>query len=123
MYTKFVIVCDDDINARDWKDVDLGPSPTRMDPARDTHLIEHTPSTTWTSPRRSPGLGSKMGLDATSKWPGRVTEWGQPIVQDEAVKQKIDAIWDELKIHRGFTRRGQTQKCGIAMPNGRRMLD
>lgn len=70
MYTKFVIVCDDDINARDWKDV-IWAITTRMDPARDTTLIEHTPIdyTDFASPVS--GLGSKMGLDATNKWPGR----------------------------------------------------
>ena len=98
MYTKFVIVCDDDINARDWKDV-IWAITTRMDPARDTTLIEHTPIDYLDFASPVSGLGSKMGLDATNKWPGESNrEWGQPIVQDEAVKQKIDAIWDELKI-------------------------
>ncbi|MNU97281.1 3-octaprenyl-4-hydroxybenzoate carboxy-lyase [compost metagenome] len=98
MYTKFVIVCDDDINARDWKDV-IWAITTRMDPARDTTLIEHTPIDYLDFASPVSGLGSKMGLDATNKWPGESNrEWGQPIVQDEAVKQKIDGIWDELKI-------------------------
>ena len=97
MYTKFVIVCDDDINARDWKDV-IWAITTRMDPARDTTLIEHTPSTTWTSPRRSPDSAPKWGWTPPTSGRGEQPGWGQPIVQDEAVKQKIDALWDELKI-------------------------
>ena len=70
MYTKFVIVCDDDINARDWKDV-IWAITTRMDPARDTTLIEHTPIDYLDFASPVSGLGSKMGLDATNKWPGR----------------------------------------------------
>lgn len=98
MYTKFVVVCDDDVNARDWKDV-IWAITTRMDPARDTTLIEHTPIDYLDFASPVSGLGSKMGLDATNKWPGETNrEWGQPIVQDEAVKQKVDAIWDELNI-------------------------
>ncbi|MFL9598699.1 3-octaprenyl-4-hydroxybenzoate decarboxylase, partial [Aeromonas veronii] len=72
---------------------------TRMDPARDTTLIEHTPIDYLDFASPVSGLGSKMGLDATNKWPGETNrEWGAPIVQDPAVKQKIDAIWDELGI-------------------------
>ena len=96
MYTKFVIVCDDDINARDWNDV-IWAITTRMDPARDTTLIENTPIDYLDFASPVSGLGSKMGLDATNKMPGETDrEWGTPIVMDEKVKQRIDAIWQEL---------------------------
>lgn len=96
MYTKFVIVCDDDVNARDWNDV-IWAITTRMDPARDTTLIENTPIDYLDFASPTSGLGSKMGLDATNKMPGETDrEWGTPIVMDEKVKQKIDDIWQEL---------------------------
>lgn len=96
MYTKFVIVCDDDVNARDWNDV-IWAITTRMDPARDTTLIENTPIDYLDFASPVSGLGSKMGLDATNKMPGETDrEWGTPIVMDEHVKQKVDAIWQEL---------------------------
>lgn len=98
MYTKFVIVCDDDINARDWKDV-IWAMTTRMDPQRDTTLIEHTPIDYLDFASPVAGLGSKMGLDATHKWPGETNrQWGQPITMDVAVRQRIDDIWDSLGI-------------------------
>jgi 4-hydroxy-3-polyprenylbenzoate decarboxylase len=98
MYTKFVIVCDDDINARDWKDV-IWAITTRMDPARDTTLIENTPIDYLDFASPVSGLGSKMGMDATNKWPGETTrEWGEPIVMDAAIKQRIDDIWSTLGI-------------------------
>jgi len=98
MYTKFVIVCDDDINARDWKDV-IWAMTTRMDPSRDTVLIENTPIDYLDFASPVSGLGSKMGMDATNKWPGETTrEWGEPIVMDESVKSEVDDIWDELNI-------------------------
>lgn len=98
MYTKFVIVCDDDVNARDWKDV-IWAMTTRMDPARDTLLIENTPIDYLDFASPVSGLGSKMGMDATNKWPGETDrEWGVPIVMDEQVKQRVDAIWDSLGI-------------------------
>ncbi len=98
MYTKFVIVTDDDINVRDWNDV-IWAMTTRMDPARDTTLIENTPIDYLDFASPVSGLGSKMGMDATNKWPGETTrEWGTPIVMDEAVKQRVDSIWDELDI-------------------------
>jgi len=96
MYTKFVIVCDDDVNARDWNDV-IWAITTRMDPSRDTTLIENTPIDYLDFASPVSGLGSKMGLDATNKMPGETDrEWGTPIVMDEKVKQKVDAIWQEL---------------------------
>lgn len=98
MYTKFVIVCDDDVNARDWKDV-IWAITTRMDPARDTTLVENTPIDYLDFASPVSGLGSKMGMDATNKWPGETTrEWGEPIVMDPAVKQRIDDIWPTLGI-------------------------
>ncbi|MFC4653714.1 4-hydroxy-3-polyprenylbenzoate decarboxylase [Rheinheimera marina] len=98
MYTKFVIVCDDDVNARDWKDV-MWAITTRMDPARDTTLIENTPIDYLDFASPVSGLGSKMGMDATNKWPGETSrEWGEPIVMTPEVKQKVDAIWAELNI-------------------------
>jgi 4-hydroxy-3-polyprenylbenzoate decarboxylase len=98
MYTKFVIVCDDDVNARDWKDV-IWAMTTRMDPARDTVMVENTPIDYLDFASPVSGLGSKVGFDATNKWRGETTrEWGQPIVMDPAVKARVDAIWPELGI-------------------------
>ncbi|MFT5880551.1 MAG: 4-hydroxy-3-polyprenylbenzoate decarboxylase [Moritella sp.] len=98
MYTKFVIVCDDDINVRDWNDV-IWAITTRMDPARDTTLIEHTPIDYLDFASPVSGLGSKMGMDATNKWPGETDrEWGVPIVMDPQVKQRVDDLWDDLAI-------------------------
>jgi 4-hydroxy-3-polyprenylbenzoate decarboxylase len=103
MYTKFVIVCDDDVDARNWQDV-IWAITTRMDPARDTVLIENTPIDYLDFASPVSGLGSKMGMDATNKWQGETQrEWGRPIVMDEAVKHKIDAIWDELDIFSSAT--------------------
>lgn len=98
MYTKFVVVCDDDVNARDWNDV-IWAITTRMDPARDTVMIENTPIDYLDFASPVSGLGSKMGLDATNKLPGETDrEWGTPIVMDKEVKQKVDKIWDSLGI-------------------------
>jgi len=98
MYTKFVIVTDDDINVRDWKDV-IWAMTTRMDPARDTTMIENTPIDYLDFASPVSGLGSKIGFDATNKWPGETTrEWGQPIEMDEKIKTRIDDLWDELGI-------------------------
>jgi 4-hydroxy-3-polyprenylbenzoate decarboxylase len=98
MYTKFIIVCDDDVNVRDWNDV-MWAVTTRMDPSRDTTLIDNTPIDYLDFASPVSGLGSKMGLDATNKWPGETTrEWGTPIVMDKKVKEKIDDLWNELDI-------------------------
>ncbi|MGD8175198.1 4-hydroxy-3-polyprenylbenzoate decarboxylase [Marinimicrobium sp. ARAG 43.8] len=98
MYTKFVIVTDADVNPRDWKDV-IWAITTRMDPSRDTVLVDNTPIDYLDFASPVSGLGSKMGLDATSKWPGETDrEWGSPIIQDPAVKQRVDALWDQLGI-------------------------
>ena len=98
MYTKFVIVTDDDVNARDWKDV-IWAMTTRMDPARDSVIIENTPIDYLDFASPVSGLGSKIGMDATNKWPGETDrEWGVPINMDESVKQHVDEIWEELGI-------------------------
>src|SRR5690554_3077231 len=98
MYTKFVIVVDDDINTRDWKDV-IWAITTRMDPQRDTVMIDNTPIDYLDFASPVSGLGSKMGLDATHKWPGEThREWGRTIVMDPDVKQRVDEMWSELGI-------------------------
>lgn len=98
MYTKFVIVTDHDVNVREWKDV-VWAMTTRMDPARDTSLIEHTPIDYLDFASPVSGLGSKMGLDATHKWPGETSrEWGHPIIMDEATKRRVDELWQKLGI-------------------------
>lgn len=98
MYTKFVIVTDDDVNARDWQDV-IWALTTRVDPTRDTTLIDHTPIDYLDFASPVSGLGSKMGIDATNKWPGETNrEWGEPIAMAQSVKEKIDALWFELDI-------------------------
>ena len=98
MYTKFIIVVDDNIDIHHWHDI-IWAITTRVDPSRDTVLLENTPIDylDFASPVAS--LGSKMGIDATNKWPGETTRaWGQSITMDPAVKEKINAIWDDLAI-------------------------
>jgi 4-hydroxy-3-polyprenylbenzoate decarboxylase len=96
MYTKLVIVCDDDIDVRDWKAV-VWAIATRVDPARDTLLVEHTPIDYLDFASPVAGLGSKLGIDATHKWPGETARrWGRPIVMDAAVQRRVDALWQEL---------------------------
>ena len=96
MYTKFVIVVDDDIDARHWPDV-IWAITTRCDPARDTMMIEHTPIDYLDFASPVSGLGSKMGLDATHKWPGETTrEWGRPIHMPAEVTQRVQAVLDAL---------------------------
>ncbi len=98
MYTKFVIVTDDDINVRDWNDV-IWAMTTRMDPARDTTTIENPPIDYLDFASPVSGLGSKMGFDATNKWQGETTrEWGVPIEMDQAIKTRVDERWDALGI-------------------------
>jgi len=98
MYTKFVIVTDDDVNARDWNDV-IWAITTRMDPARDTTMIENSPIDYLDFASPVSGLGSKMGLDATHKWPGETQrEWGTAITMDPEVKERVDKLWDRLGI-------------------------
>jgi 4-hydroxy-3-polyprenylbenzoate decarboxylase len=101
MYTKFVIIVDDDIDARDWKDVIWAIS-TRSDPARDITLVENTPIDYLDFASPVSGLGSKMGLDATNKIGGETSrEWGRPIEMDANVVTKIDEIWEQLGIEPG----------------------
>ncbi|WVH08756.1 MAG: 3-polyprenyl-4-hydroxybenzoate carboxy-lyase [Fluviibacter phosphoraccumulans EoVTN8] len=96
MYTKFIIVVDDDVNIRDWKEV-IWAMTTRMDATRDTMLVDNTPIDYLDFASPVAGLGSKMGLDATNKWPGETNrEWGTPITHNPAVKARVDAMWAEL---------------------------
>ncbi len=98
MYTKFVLVTDDDIDARNWQDV-IWAMTTRMDPARDTVVVENTPIDYLDFASPVSGLGSKIGFDATSKWPGETSrEWGSAIAMDTAVRERIDQLWDSLGI-------------------------
>lgn len=96
MYTKFIVVVDEDIDVRDWKEVVWAIS-TRVDPARDTLIVENTPIDYLDFASPVAGLGSKMGIDATAKWPGETSRtWGRPIAMDAEVKTKVDALWKEL---------------------------
>ena len=98
MYTKFVIVTDDDVDVRNWEDV-IWAMTTRMDPVRDTVMIENTPIDYLDFASPVSGLGSKMGMDATNKMPGETDrEWGEPIAMDDKVKQRVDDLWNELGI-------------------------
>jgi 4-hydroxy-3-polyprenylbenzoate decarboxylase len=96
MYTKFIIVTDEDVDVRSWPEV-IWALTTRVDAARDTLIAENTPIDYLDFASPVSGLGSKMGIDATHKWPGETTrEWGRPIVMDAAVKQRVDQMWQEL---------------------------
>lgn len=96
MYTKFVIVVDDDVDVRNWQDV-IWAITTRMDPARDLTILENTPIDYLDFASPVSGLGSKVGFDATNKWPGETSrEWGRPIVMSADVVSKVDAIWENL---------------------------
>jgi 4-hydroxy-3-polyprenylbenzoate decarboxylase len=96
MYTKFIVVVDEDVNVRDWKEV-IWAITTRVDPLRDTTLVDSTPIDYLDFASPVSGLGSKMGIDATNKWPGETErEWGRPIVMSDDVKAKVDRIWQEL---------------------------
>ena len=96
MYTKTIIVVDDDVNVRDWKEV-IWALTTRVDPARDTTLVENTPIDYLDFASPVSGLGSKMGIDATNKWPGETQrEWGRPIAMRADVKARIDSLWGGL---------------------------
>jgi 4-hydroxy-3-polyprenylbenzoate decarboxylase len=98
MYTKFIVVVDDDVDARNWKEV-VWAITTRVDPARDTLIAENTPIDYLDFASPVAGLGSKMGIDATHKWPGETARtWGRPIAMDSEVKKRVDALWKELKL-------------------------
>ena len=96
MYTKFIVVVDDDVNIRDWKEV-IWAITTRVDPTRDTTMVDNTPIDYLDFASPVSGLGSKMGIDATNKWPGETTrEWGRTIEMDADVKQRVDRLWQQL---------------------------
>ncbi|MBI1891115.1 MAG: 4-hydroxy-3-polyprenylbenzoate decarboxylase [Burkholderiales bacterium] len=96
MYTKFIVVVDDDVNVRDWKEV-IWAITTRVDPMRDTTLVDNTPIDYLDFASPISGLGSKMGIDATNKWPGETgREWGRVISMSAEVKARVDRIWQEL---------------------------
>ncbi len=96
MYTKFIVVVDDDVNIRDWKEV-IWAITTRVDPTRDTTLIDNTPIDYLDFASPVSGLGSKMGIDATNKWAGETNrEWGRTIEMDPEVKQRVDVLWQKL---------------------------
>jgi 4-hydroxy-3-polyprenylbenzoate decarboxylase len=96
MYTKFIVVVDEDVNVRDWKEV-VWAITTRVDPARDTLIAENTPIDYLDFASPVAGLGSKMGIDATNKWPEETARaWGRPIAMDAEVKRRVDALWSGL---------------------------
>ena len=96
MYTKFIIVVDDDIDCRSWTEVVWAIS-TRCDPARDFTMAEHTPIDYLDFASPVAGLGSKVGIDATNKWTGETSrQWGHPIAMNEEVRRHVDEIWDGL---------------------------
>jgi 4-hydroxy-3-polyprenylbenzoate decarboxylase len=98
MYTKMIVVCDDDVDVRDWKEV-IWALTTRVDPARDTVTVENTPIDYLDFASPVSGMGSKMGIDATNKWPGETARrWGRPIVMDAAVRRRVDDLWKDLGI-------------------------
>ena len=98
MYTKCVVVTDDDINVRQWKEV-VWALTTRVDPVRDTLLVENTPIDYLDFASPVAGLGGKMGIDATNKLPGEtMREWGRPIAMDATVKARVDALWKDLEL-------------------------
>src|SRR5438876_3130335 len=98
MYTKFIIVTDDDVNVREWKEV-IWAMTTRVDPSRDVTLVDNTPIDYLDFASPVSGLGSKMGIDATNKWPGEtVRNWGTPIAMSDEVKKRVDALWPSLGI-------------------------
>jgi 4-hydroxy-3-polyprenylbenzoate decarboxylase len=98
MYTKFVIVTDEDVDVRNWQDV-IWAVTTRMDPARDCVIVDNTPIDYLDFASPVAGLGSKIGFDATNKWPGETSrEWGRPIRMSDDVKARVDEIWGELGI-------------------------
>jgi 4-hydroxy-3-polyprenylbenzoate decarboxylase len=96
MYTKFIVVVDDDVDIRDWKEV-VWAITTRMDPVRDTTLVDGTPIDYLDFASPVSGLGGKMGLDATNKWPGETSrEWGRPIRMDAAVEQRVQGLLEAI---------------------------
>ena len=97
MYTKFIVVVDEDVNIRDWAEV-IWAITTRVDPLRDTLLADNTPIDYLDFASPVSGLGSKMGIDATNKWPGETSrEWGRPMAMDAAVTSRMEAVWQALQ--------------------------
>ena len=96
MYTKIIVVTDDDVNIRDWKEV-VWALTTRVDAARDVTIVESTPIDYLDFASPVAGLGAKLGIDATSKWPAETARaWGRPIAMDAGVKKRVDGLWKEL---------------------------
>ena len=103
MYTKFIVVVDEDVNIRDWAEV-IWAITTRVDPIRDTLLADNTPIDYLDFASPVSGLGSKMGIDATNKWPGETSrEWGRPMAMDAAVTHKMEALWQSLQASQSST--------------------
>ena len=98
MYTKFIVVVDEDVDIRDWKEV-IWAITTRVDPIRDTTMVDNTPIDYLDFASPVSGLGSKRGIDATNKWPGETSrEWGETIAMDDDVKRRVDTVWESLGI-------------------------
>lgn len=96
MYTKFIVVVDEDVDIRDWKEV-IWAITTRVDPTRDTTLVDQTPIDYLDFASPKAGLGSKMGIDATNKWPGETSrEWGRPIEMTADVDARMAALYKDL---------------------------
>ena len=96
MYTKFIVVTDEDVNIRDWQDV-IWALTTRMDPVRDTTLVPDTPIDYLDFASPVSGLGGKMGLDATNKWPGETSrEWGRTITMEPEVTARVAGLFDRI---------------------------
>jgi 4-hydroxy-3-polyprenylbenzoate decarboxylase len=103
MYTKFIVVVDEDVNVRDWAEV-IWAITTRVDPLRDTLLADNTPIDYLDFASPVSGLGSKMGIDATNKWPGETSrEWGRPMAMDAAVTSRMEAVWLSLQTNNPST--------------------
>jgi 4-hydroxy-3-polyprenylbenzoate decarboxylase len=103
MYTKFIVVVDEDVNIRDWAEV-IWAITTRVDPTRDTLLADNTPIDYLDFASPVSGLGSKMGIDATNKWPGETSrEWGRPMAMDAAVNSRMETVWQALQANNPST--------------------
>ena len=96
MYTKFIVVVDDDVNPRSWTDV-IWAITTRVDPTRDTMLVDNTPIDYLDFASPVSGLGSKMGMDATNKWPGETQrEWGRPMQMTAEATARAEQLFQAL---------------------------
>jgi len=91
-----IVVVDDDVVIRDWRDV-IWAMTTRVDPARDTLIVPSTPIDYLDFASPVAGLGSKIGIDATNKWPAETSRvWGRPIAMDADVVKRVEAIWQSI---------------------------